>query len=251
MERVRIETENAPPSTGFRSQGMVAGGLFFTGGMIGSPMLPEGGVRAPAATLEEQVDLCLRHLEQVGLAAGIDRSQVIEVSAFLVEEGREAEVAEWVTSFLGFRPLLFNPHKVSDCAMHGLVEMDWIAVADPALSPVEAASWVTPLGHGEEIIGSGPFWVLNGVTAEGATLGEQSFALFRKVERQLGAVGSGLDDLVKMTVYIADYDSYPQFNDATRSLFQDFTPPTRSVVVAPEITGRFLLKIDLLAVRRT
>jgi len=138
---------------------------------------------------------------------------------------------------------------VQDVAMHAMLELDWISVVDPAISQAEAASWLAPLGHAPGRHESGPFVILNGVTAEGATLGEQSYAVLRKADTQLRAVGSGLEHLVKMTVYIADFDSYPQFNNATRDLFANFTPPTRSVIVAPAITHPGLLSIDFLALR--
>ena len=247
--RLRIETDKAPPSTGFRSQAMIAGGLLFTGGMIGAPLLPDGGVRAPAPTLAEQVDLCLRHLEQVTMAGGADKRQVVEVSAFLVPYAEKESVARQVADFLGHSPLLFNAHEVHDVAMHALLELDWIAVVDPDLSQAEAASWVAPLGHAPELTERGPFVILNGVTAEGATLGEQSYGVLAKAGRILSEAGSGIEHLVKMTVVIADFDSYPQFNQATQTVFADITPPTRSVVVAPHLTGAHLLRVDFLALR--
>jgi enamine deaminase RidA (YjgF/YER057c/UK114 family) len=91
--------------------------------------------------------------------------------------------------------------------------------------------------------------VLNGLSAEGATLGEQSYAVLRKADELLRAAGSSMQQLVKMNVYIAEFDPYPQFNDATRELFADFTPPTRSVIVAPAVTAPALLRIDFLALR--
>jgi enamine deaminase RidA (YjgF/YER057c/UK114 family) len=50
-----------------------------------------------------------------------------------------------------------------------------------------------------------------------------------------------------MAVYIADFDSYPQFNDVTKEVFHDMIPPARSVVVAPALTGAALLRLDLIA----
>ena len=246
-ERIRIETSQAPPSTGFRSQALIAGGCLFTGGMIGAPLAEDGGVRALAPTLAEQIDLCLAHMEQVTLAGGGTRDQVVEVSAFYVPEGGETVVRERVERFLGRVPPLLNARRVVDVAMHGLLEMDWIANLDAARSPSEAADILRPLGHGAAVQRSGPFVILNGVTGPGATLSEQSYAALAEAERQLRAVGSALDRLVKLTVYIAAFDIYPQFNDATRQVFAAFTPPTRSVLVAPHITGDALLRMDIVA----
>jgi 2-iminobutanoate/2-iminopropanoate deaminase len=246
--RQRIETDLAPPSTGFRSQAMVAGGLLFTGGMIGMPYLTNGEEREPA-TLEEQVHLCLRHLEQVSLAGGAPATNVVEVSAFLVPPSAPAAVEEQIAGFLGHRPPLINTRMVEDVAMHGLLELDWIARVDNDLSQAQAAEWLKPLGHTPGLHGCGPFVALNGVHAAGATLEEQSYAVLREAAASLGAVGSGFDHLVKMTVYIAAFNDYPQFDGATRGVFGNLLPPTRSVVVAPAITGAALLRVDFLALQ--
>ncbi len=246
-QRCRIETPNAPPSMGFRSQGMVAAGFLFTGGQVGAPMPQEGVQRGPAATLEEQVALCLQHLEQVTLAAGASKAQVIEVSAFVVPAGKEQQVLRQVEDFLGFTPPLFNSKTVSDVAMHGLLELDWIALMDEHLSRQEGVEILRPFGHGEGLVRSGPFVMLNGLTAPGASLGEQTINLLAEADRRLQQAGTALRHTVKLTVYIADFDAYPQFNDATKQAFASFTPPTRSVLVAPEVTGAALLRMDLLA----
>ena len=54
-------------------------------------------------------------------------------------------------------------------------------------------------------------------------------------------------DLVKLTVYLYEFDPYPQFNEATMQHFADTVPPTRSVLVAPEITGSAKIVIDAVA----
>lgn len=246
-ERVRIETDTVPPSTGFRSQAIIAGGFLFTGGMIGAPLTSEGEVRAPAPTLAEQTDVCLGHLAQVTRVAGAGAEQVVELSAFYTPADGEAVVRSRVERFLGGLPPLFNPRRVSDVALHAFLELDWIATIDPSRSLVEAADILRPFGHGDEMVRSGPFVILNGLTAPGATLGEQSFNLLAEADRQLRGVGSSIERLVKLTVFVADFETYPQFNDATKQVFASFTPPTRSVLVAPHITGPALLKVDLLA----
>jgi 2-iminobutanoate/2-iminopropanoate deaminase len=253
--RRRIETDKAPPSTGFRSQAVAAAGLLFTGGMIGSPVVASdavGAIRAPAPTLEEQVDLCLRHLEQVTLAGGGDKSRVVEVSSFPVSHAYTAAIQKQVEAWLGYAPPLFNQHVVRDVAMHALLELDWIALLDPALAPAEAAAWLAPMGKEPGLHSSGPFLFLNGVTAVegGETLGAQSEAVFQRAGELLAAAGSGLEHLVKMTVYIAEFDAYPQFNDVTKRLFAEIVPPTRSVIVAPAMTNPAQLRIDFVALQK-
>ena len=50
-----------------------------------------------------------------------------------------------------------------------------------------------------------------------------------------------------MTVYIDEFDNYPQFNAVTQRLFTVPPVPTRSVVVSPETTGDAAIRIDLVA----
>jgi enamine deaminase RidA (YjgF/YER057c/UK114 family) len=245
--RRRIETDRVPPSTGFRSQGLIAAGLLFSGGQIGAPLLPDGEVRAPAATFEEQVALCLGHLDALSRAAGTAKERVVEVSAFVVPADKQAYVRAQTAAFLGRRVPLFHSVNVSDVALHGLIEMDWVAAMPDGPTVEQAVAWLAPFGRGAAVAKAGPFVMLNGLVAAGSTMTEQSENLLARAAELLEASGSALQHLVKMTVYIAAYDLYPEFNEVTKVCFASFVPPTRSVVVAPDITGEALLRIDFLA----
>lgn len=247
--RQRIETDKAPPSTGFRSQALAAAGFLFTGGQIGAPLLPGGRVRRPADTLEEQVALCLAHLEQVTLAGGGSLERVCEVSAFVVPGERQDEVRRQVTAFLGFEPPLYQSQPVADVAMHGMLELDWAVLLDPD-TPLEAgARTLAPFMHGEAVARSGPFLCFNGVSAPGASMAEQSEGVLDRLEELLAAEGAAPHELVKLAVFLADFDAYPEFNEATKRRFARVVPPTRSVLVAPDVTGDALLRVDALALR--
>jgi enamine deaminase RidA (YjgF/YER057c/UK114 family) len=247
LARRRIETDRVPPSTGFRSQGMIAAGLLFTGGQIGAPLHQDGSVREPAATLEEQVALCLRHLDTLTLVAGTSKERVVEVSAFVVPPGKQEHVRAQTRAFIGRQVPLFNGLDVGDVALHGLIEMDWIAAMPDGPAVDRAATWLAPLGHGEAVEKGGPFVMLNGLSAPGVSMREQSENLLAKASELLQREGSALEQLVKMTVYIAAFDLYPDFNEVTKARFASFMPPTRSVVVAPNMTKEALLRIDFLA----
>lgn len=247
MQRTRYETDTAPPSTGFRSQALAAGGFLFTGGQIGAPLAADGTVRAVAPTIEEQTRLCLAHLGNVTRAAGASAARVIELAAFVVQADHAEVVRREAAAALGALPPLVNLVTVADVAMHGLLELDWVVDLEPGRDLAAAAAVLQPFGHGEGVVRSGPFVFVNGLTAPGATLGEQSAALFERADALLREAGSGLAQLVKLTVLIADFDSYPQFNEVTRRVFAATTPPTRSVVVAPALTAPALLRVDLLA----
>jgi len=249
--KVRIETPSAPPSTGFRSQGLIAGGVLFVAGQIGAAMPQPAVLSEPSTEMTEAVRITLGHLEQVTLAAGLDRSHVFEVSAFPRETGSKNLIYQETVAFLGSEPELFNYHEVADVAMHALIEMDWMAVADTSLARQQAAEWLRPLGGSttQQAIHSGPFTMWNGLQGHGADLGEASEALFTDLRSRLEAEGAGFDDLVKLTIYLYAFDPYPMFNEATRRHFADIVPPARSVLVAPEVTGTAKILIDVLALK--
>lgn len=246
--RVRFETDAAPPSTGFRSQALAAGGVLFTGGQIGAPYRRGAELRALAPTFEGQVDAALEHLGAIAWAAGVPLGRVVELSAFTTVPEGERVVRERARAFLGFEPPLLNHVTVADCAMHGDVELDW-AAALPGGDAERATEALRPFMHGPagEVIASGPFLVLNGVAAPGADMADQSEALVDAVLAALAPHGAGLQDVTKLTVYIQAFDIYPAFNEVTIRRFASVIPPTRSVVVAPDVTGDALVRVDVLA----
>ncbi|MBN8619959.1 MAG: hypothetical protein J0L63_13705 [Anaerolineae bacterium] len=248
--KLRIETDRAPASTGFRSQGLVAGGIFFGAGQIGAEMPQPGVLREPSEEMSQAVQITLGHLDAVTKAAGLTRERVFEVSAFPKVEGQEDVILRETTQFLGFRPELFNCHAVFDVAMHALIEMDWMA-AEASVPLKQAADWLRPLGHvrSEAAIESGPFLMWNGLRGFGNDLGEASHALLSGLKGQMEAGGGSLGDLVKLTIYLHAFDPYPMFNEATKLYFADIIPPARSVIVSPEITGDAKIVIDVVALK--
>lgn len=247
----RIEAEAAPASTGFRSQGMIAGGILFTAGQVGTEMIEPGVMAENTEDMAEAVRITLGHLEQVTLEAGLGRDDVFEVSAFPRVTGQKDLIYQETTKFLGQEPQLFSFHEVGDVAAHSLLEMDWMALASDNLSKEEAATLVKPLGASQqpEAIDSGPFLILNRLQGNGEDLGKASEALLDDLKAELKARNLTLDALLKMTVYIYAFDPYPLFNEVTQRYFADITPPARSVLVAPELTGNAKISIDLIALK--
>jgi enamine deaminase RidA (YjgF/YER057c/UK114 family) len=225
--------------------------VLFTGGQIGAAMPQEGVLRDPSEDLGEAVRLTLGHLEQVTLAAGRNKEEVFEVSAFPKISGRRGEIEAVVRDFLGFDPPLFNYHEVYDVAAHALLEMDWMAVAEEDLDPGRAAELLQPLGNGPEktALESGPFVIWNQLSASGEDLGEASRVLLEEIQALLEERGGRLEDLVKLTVYLKEFDPYPLFNEATKRAFAEIIPPTRSVLVAPGVTGEAQIVVDVLALQ--
>jgi len=247
--KFRIETDKAPLSHGYRSNGMAAEGFVFTAGHIGAPMVPPGERSEPAATLEEQVDLCLQHMEQLALAGGGPKDRFVEVAAFLVPSAFERQdvVRQRIDAFLGYTPPLVHIQRIEDVAMHAFLEIDGVSLSDPEISLEQAAEVLRPFGHGEGLVHSGPFLFLNEMTAPGANLGEQTHNLLNDAARRLEEADSSFSNLLKMIVYMSGYDIYPQFNEETKRQFATFDPPARSVLIAPKITGDFYLRLDMIA----
>lgn len=248
MNAIPVETDTAPPSFGHRSQAIILDDYLFCGGQVGAPLdhgqTPDD--RAPLGTLADQVRMCLTHLQAVTDATSGPR-QVVEVSAFIAQPDARDEVVQIIADFLGHRPPVLNYEEVETVALHGLVELDWIAVGHDA---TEAVDVVRAFGNADTSAGpliSGPFTVLNDLRGAGDTLAQASEAVLERAAAALATVGSGLDDIVKMTVFIDEFDTYPQFNDATKQAFRHDPPPTRSVLVAPEVTRPARIRIDVVA----
>ncbi len=245
--RKRIHTDRAPSSIGYRSNAMAAAGFVFTGGHIGAPMVLPGEILVPASSLEEQVDWCLKHTEQLSLAGGAPKERVVELSVHLVPMEQQNVVRRRVHDFLRFEPPLVNVRPVRKIALDAMLELDWIAVADSTISIAEATHILRPFGHGQGLVHSGPFVIINGLTAPGTMLAEQTMNLFAEADRQLHEAGSALSNVIKLTVYIGGGE-YSDFNDATKELFAHFEPPTRSVL-GKSLPNGTLLQVDLIALR--
>lgn len=244
----RIETDNAPPSFGHRSQAVAFGPYLFTGGQVGAPLNrdddDETGIQG---SLEQQVGHCLNHLQAVtdSLSAQLT---VVEVAAFVAQPDSRASVAEQTREFLGYEVGLFVYEEVETVALHGLIEMDWVAVASDQEENAEAVlKELSGQGDQSSEILRDPFLALNGLYGHGENLGEASVAVFESASRRLEAHGLSLDDILKMTVFIDEFDTYAQFNDVTKDLFHAEVLPTRSVLVAPEVTRDGRIRIDLVA----
>ncbi len=73
-------------------------------------------------------------------------------------------------------------------------------------------------------------------------------ALFANIERCLGAVGLGLGDIVKTTVYLVDMADWAAYNDIFRELFPT-DPPTRATVAVAGLVPPFRIEAEVIAAR--
>ena len=246
------ETDTAPASYGHRSQAIVASDYLFTGGQIGAPLRQGNGHPDHAAegSFEEQVAICLEHLDAITTAQGSSRLRVVELAAFVAEPDARHRLERVVNGFFGTAPPLLHYQEVSDVALHGLVELDWIVSLDDTIPIAEAAAVISALGSNttdDAVVVSGPFLITNGVLGRGDTMTAAAKDAFAQVSQRLSTHGASLESVLKMTVYIDQFDRYPEFNAVTQRLLNARPLPTRSVVVSSAITGDAALRIDLVA----
>ena len=68
------------------------------------------------------------------------------------------------------------------------------------------------------------------------------------IKKALESVGSGLDKIVKATVFLKDMADFNVMNEVYMTFFPE-NPPARSCVAVREIPGNFLLEIEVIAIK--
>ncbi len=80
----------------------------------------------------------------------------------------------------------------------------------------------------------------------GTTIQEQTEQVFANLAAILEAAGSGLDRLVKTTVYLATLDDFEGMNEVYRSYVGD-KPPARATIGGAELPPGALVEIEAIA----
>lgn len=73
-------------------------------------------------------------------------------------------------------------------------------------------------------------------------------AMFANVERCLAAVGLGLGDIVRSTVYLVDMADWAAYNEVFRELFPK-DPPTRATVAVAGLVPPYRIEVEIVAAR--
>jgi 2-iminobutanoate/2-iminopropanoate deaminase len=68
------------------------------------------------------------------------------------------------------------------------------------------------------------------------------------IKKALESVGSGLDKVVKATVFLRDMADFNSMNEVYRDFFSE-NPPARSCLAVREIPGNFPLEIEVIAIK--
>ena len=80
------------------------------------------------------------------------------------------------------------------------------------------------------------------------TLGEQTEQVLRNIAAILKEAGASMDDVVKTTVHLANFDGFDEFDAAYRKHFHE-PYPVRTTVESG--LGDVLVEIDVVAIRKS
>ena len=118
---------------------------------------------------------------------------------------------------------------------------------DRAPAPLQGAPYSQAIRVGELVFVSGQLPLRPG-SAEivGTTIQEQTEQVMANIRAILESAGSGLDRLVKTTVFLARLEDFAGMNEVYRRHMGD-VPPARSTVEVGKLPAGALLEIDAIA----
>jgi 2-iminobutanoate/2-iminopropanoate deaminase len=113
---------------------------------------------------------------------------------------------------------------------------------------VPTRPYVPVVTNGELVFVSGQVPVDDRGHLVDTTLDGQVRAVLRNLETCLEAAGCGLRDVMRVGVYLTSRDSFARMNELYAEAFGEVRP-TRTTVVCGLMDDRFLVEMDLIAVR--
>ncbi|KAF8470635.1 yabJ protein [Kalaharituber pfeilii] len=81
----------------------------------------------------------------------------------------------------------------------------------------------------------------------GPGIGERTTQALKNLQAVLEAAGSGLDKVVKATVYITDINNFATVNNAWREVFKGLEVPARTCVAVHQLALRTDIEIECIA----
>jgi 2-iminobutanoate/2-iminopropanoate deaminase len=117
---------------------------------------------------------------------------------------------------------------------------------EAAPAPFQGSPYSQAIRAGELVFVSGQLGVTPDGTIVGATIEEQTEQALANVGAILEAAGSGLDRLVKTTVYLTSLANFPGMNDVYRRHVGD-VPPARATVEISALPTGAMIEIDAIA----
>lgn len=125
----------------------------------------------------------------------------------------------------------------------------------PKLVPVLPGIQPSKSAYSQVVEANGFVFVAGQVGEDPATgevvqggLDAETRAMFANVRRCLQAVGLGLDDIVKTTVYLVDMDDWAAYNAVFREIFPN-DPPTRATVAVAGLVPPYRIEVEVVAAR--
>lgn len=118
---------------------------------------------------------------------------------------------------------------------------------EEAPAPFQGAPYSQAIKAGGLVFVSGQVALVPGATEPvGSDVGEQTEQVFANLRAILEAAGSGLDRVVKTTVYLSDLDHFQAMNDVYRTHVGE-VPPARATVEVSALPSGALVEIDAIA----
>jgi len=84
---------------------------------------------------------------------------------------------------------------------------------------------------------------------DGAAIDVQTEQALENVAAVLEEAGLGLDDAVKVTVYLSDIDDFEQMNSVYETFFDEDEPPARSAFAVDELPKGVDVEIEAIATK--
>ena len=118
---------------------------------------------------------------------------------------------------------------------------------EEAPAPFQGAPYSQAIKAGGLVFVSGQVALVPGATEPvGSEVGEQTEQVFANLRAILEAAGSGLDRVVKTTVYLTNLDDFQAMNDVYRTHVGE-VPPARATVEVSALPSGALVEIDAIA----
>jgi len=120
---------------------------------------------------------------------------------------------------------------------------------DDAPAPLAGAPYSQGISTGDLVFVSGqvPIDPATGALVDG-DVAAQTARIFANLAAILESAGSGLDRLVKTTVFLVDLADFGEMNEAYRTAVSD-PPPARSTVEVAALPGGARIEIECVAAR--
>jgi len=116
-----------------------------------------------------------------------------------------------------------------------------------APAPFQGAPYSQAIKAGGFVFVSGQLALAPGASEmAGSTIGEQTEQVFDNLEAILAEAGSGLDRIVKTTVFLTDLDDFPGMNEVYARRVGE-SPPARATVEVGALPSGALVEIEAIA----